>query len=77
LYNQLQHLLLQQLLSHYYENGKIKEEQYFQMGIREKSWKKFDENGILLLEITYKNDIETSINSVKIKLPESDTKLIK
>jgi antitoxin component YwqK of YwqJK toxin-antitoxin module len=63
--------------TYYYENGKVKEEQYFQMGIREKTWKKFDENGTLLLEITYKNDIETSINGVRIKLPESDTKLIK
>ena len=47
------------------------------MGIREKTWKKFDEEGILLLAITYKDDIEISINGVKIKLPESDTKLIK
>jgi len=31
----------------------------------------------LLLSITYKNDIEISINGVKIKLPESDVKLIK
>ncbi len=63
--------------SYYFENGNIKEEQYFQMGIREKTWKKFDENGIMVLEINYKNDIETSINGMKIKLPESDTKLIK
>lgn len=63
--------------SYYYETGKIKEEQYFKNGIREKTWKKFDENGMMFLEITYKNDIETSINGVKIRLPESDTKLIK
>ena len=31
----------------------------------------------LLLVIAYKNDVEVSINGVKIKLPESDTKLIK
>jgi antitoxin component YwqK of YwqJK toxin-antitoxin module len=30
---------------YYYENGKIKEEQYFQMGIRQKTWKKFNEDG--------------------------------
>jgi antitoxin component YwqK of YwqJK toxin-antitoxin module len=62
---------------YYYENGKIKEERYYQMGIREKTWKKFDENGTLLLSIAYKNDVEISINGVKIKLPESDVKLIK
>ena len=47
------------------------------MGIREKTWKKFDEEGIPILAIAYKNDVEVSINGVRIKLPESDTKLIK
>jgi uncharacterized protein len=63
--------------TYYYESGNIKELQYFQMGIREKIWKKFDEDGIPVLVITYKNDVEFSINGVRIKLPESDTKLIK
>jgi len=61
----------------YYENGRIKEEQYFQMGIRQKTWKKFNEEGIPVLVISYKDDVEISINGVKIKLPEGDTKLIK
>jgi antitoxin component YwqK of YwqJK toxin-antitoxin module len=65
------------LQSYYYENGKIKEEQFFQMGIREKTWKKFDEEGIPVLVITYKNDVEKSINGVGIKLSESDIKPIK
>jgi antitoxin component YwqK of YwqJK toxin-antitoxin module len=63
--------------SFYYPDGRIKEEQYFQMGIREKVWKKFNEEGLTVLVIAYKNDVETSINGVRIKLPESDTKLIK
>jgi uncharacterized protein len=61
----------------YYSDGRIKEEQYYEMGIREKTWKKFDEEGNTILTITYKNDVEVSINGVKIKLPESDSKLIK
>jgi len=61
----------------YYEDGKIKEEQNYQNGIREKTWKKFNEEGIPVFVITYKNDVEISINGVRIKLPESDTKLIK
>ncbi len=61
----------------YWDNGKIKEEEYYQMGIKEKAWKKFDEEGQLFLVISYKNDVEISINGVKIKLPESETKLIK
>ena len=62
---------------YYYENGKIKEEQHFRMGLRQKTWKKFDEEGTPVLAITYKDDVEISINGVKIDLPESDTKLIK
>lgn len=61
----------------YYEDGKTKEEQFYQMGVRQKTWKKFDEEGTPFLIISYKDDIEVSINGVRIKLPESDTKLIK
>jgi antitoxin component YwqK of YwqJK toxin-antitoxin module len=61
----------------YYENGKVKEEQFYKNGIRQKTWKKFDEEGLILLTITYRDDVETSINGVKINLPESNTKLIK
>jgi antitoxin component YwqK of YwqJK toxin-antitoxin module len=62
---------------YYYESGKVKEEQYYRMGIRQKTWKKFDEEGVTILTVTYKDDIEISINGVKINLPESDMKLIK
>lgn len=62
---------------YYYENGRIKEERYYKMGIREKTWKKYNEDGTVFLTVTYKNDTETSINGIKIKLPESDVKLIK
>jgi antitoxin component YwqK of YwqJK toxin-antitoxin module len=61
----------------YYEDGKTKEEQYYQMGIRQKTWKKFDETGLPVLVISYKDDVEISINGVKIKLPEGESKLIK
>lgn len=61
----------------YYENGKIKEEQFYRNGIRQKTWKKFDEEGMPVITITYRDDVETSINGIKINLPESDTKLIK
>jgi uncharacterized protein len=62
---------------YYYENGKSKEEQFFQMGLRQKTWKKFNEEGLAYLVISYRDDYEISINGVKIKLPESEAKLIK
>ena len=62
---------------YYYEDGKLKEEQFYRMGIRQKTWKKFDNEGVVTLAITFKDDVEISINGVKINLPESDTKLIK
>lgn len=63
--------------SFYYEDGSLKEEQNYRMGIRERTWKKYDEEGSVILAIAYKNDVEVSINGVRIKLPESDVKLIK
>ena len=62
---------------YFYESGKLKEEQNYSMALRQKTWKKFSEEGLQLLAVTYKDDIEISINGVKISLPESDTKLIK
>ena len=62
---------------YYYENGKIKEEQFYRNGIRQRTWKKFDQEGMPVITITYRDDVEVSINGVKINLPESDTKLIK
>jgi len=64
-------------MTYYYENGRPREEQFFRMGIRQKTWKKYNEEGVPVLTITYKDDVEVSINGVKINLPESDVKLIK
>ncbi len=63
--------------TYYHENGKIKEEQFYTMGIRQRSWKKYDEEGFAVLTITYKDDVETSINGVKINMPPGDVRLIK
>jgi antitoxin component YwqK of YwqJK toxin-antitoxin module len=65
------------LQTYYYENGRVKEEQYYEMGIRQKTWKKYDEEGNTLIAITYKDDVERSINGIKINLPQSNIKLIK
>jgi len=61
----------------YYPNGVLKEDRYYEMGIREKNWKKYDEEGNLVMTITYRNDVEQRINGVRIRLPESDVTLIR
>lgn len=62
---------------YYYPNGVLKEEQYYDMGIREKNWKKYDEEGNLVMTITYRDNVEQRINGVRIRLPESDVTLIR
>lgn len=64
-------------LTYYYEDGKVKEEQFYRMGIRQKTWKKYNEEGIPVFTITYRDDVEININGVRINLPESDVRLIK
>ena len=61
----------------FYESGKMKEERFYKNGLKTKTWKKYSETGEILLTITYRDDIEVSVNGVKISLPESDVKLIK
>jgi antitoxin component YwqK of YwqJK toxin-antitoxin module len=60
----------------YYSNGQVKEINYYTMGISEKNWKKFDENGILLLTVTYKDNREYRINGEKVEFAAEDIKLI-
>jgi len=61
----------------YYENGKMKEDRYYRNGLRTRTWKKYDEPGEVILTITYRDDIETSINGVPVNLPESSVRRIK
>ncbi len=54
---------------YFYPDGTLKEEQDYSMGIRQKHWKKYDENGQLIITISYKDDKEYRINGVKVDLP--------
>jgi len=60
----------------YYNDGALKEERYYVMGIKEKNWKKYDQEGNLVMTITFKDDTETRVNGVKVNLPESPRKLV-
>ena len=42
------------------------------MGIKQRVWRKYDEEGNVILYITYKDDVEVNINGVKISLPQGD-----
>ncbi len=61
----------------YYENEILKEERIYVMGYKEKNWRKFDEEGNLIVTITYKDDKEVRINGQKIDLDYGTTTLIK
>ena len=50
----------------YYDNKKIQEERYYQNSIKIGNWSKYNENGQLLVVISYKNNDEYKINGIKI-----------
>jgi uncharacterized protein len=60
----------------YYPSGQLKEINYYVMGISEKNWRKYDENGTLLLTITYRDNREYRINGERVDFAEDDVKLI-
>lgn len=61
----------------YYDNGRIKEDRYYRNGLRTKTWKKYNEDGEVILTVTYRDDVEVNINGVAVNLPESGVKRIK
>jgi antitoxin component YwqK of YwqJK toxin-antitoxin module len=57
---------------YYYENGKVREEGKYIFGRKEGDWKYFDEDdGMLILTITYKDDVEIKFDGQKIKVDSS------
>jgi len=52
----------------YHENGKLKEEQYYNLGRKERTWWKFDAEGNPLISYTYENDVLVKIDGVKVNL---------
>lgn len=62
---------------YYYPDGTLMEDRYYEMGIREKNWKKYDEMGNLTLTVNYRNDIEFRINGERIDLPKGSVTIIK
>ena len=56
----------------YYPKGSIKEERYFDEGLKVKSWSKYNKLGDLVIVVQYKKGKEYKINGVKVKLYNND-----
>jgi antitoxin component YwqK of YwqJK toxin-antitoxin module len=61
---------------YYYPDNKLKEEQFYINGIPDKLWKKYDEEGNIIVAITYDKGKEYRINGVRIDLPDDKVKII-
>jgi antitoxin component YwqK of YwqJK toxin-antitoxin module len=61
---------------YYFPDGQIMEEQFYKSGIREKTWRKYNELGNVELAINYRNNVETRINGIRVRLPDDDIKVI-
>lgn len=57
---------------YYYTNGKIKEERYYDEGIKVKSWSKYNEQGELIIVIQFKEGKEYKINGIKVNIDKND-----
>jgi len=51
----------------YYENGKVREEGKYILGSREGVWKKYDSDGVEVVEITYRDNKEIKIDGTAVK----------
>jgi antitoxin component YwqK of YwqJK toxin-antitoxin module len=51
---------------YYYENGKLKREEYYTMGIKRDNWKYFNEFGELTLTVYFKDGKEYKIDGTKL-----------
>jgi antitoxin component YwqK of YwqJK toxin-antitoxin module len=61
----------------WYDSGRLREDRYYRNGLRTRTWKKYSEEGEVILSVTYRDDVETSINGVAVNLPESGVRRIK
>jgi len=53
---------------YYYKNGKLKEVQYYNFGIKEKNWEFYDYYGTLIKILTFEKDILTKIDGVSVEI---------
>ena len=51
---------------YYFDNGKLKEERTYRLGLKEGQWKTYDTTGELLLSTTYKSGEVVKFDGVKV-----------
>lgn len=61
----------------YHSNGRLMEERYYQNGLKERTWKRFTEEGIQIIAVSYRRDTETAINGVRIRATEGGVRIIR
>ncbi len=53
---------------YYFESGKLKEERFYEMGVNQKIWRKYDDEGNILLALSYSNGILIKIDGVRVNI---------
>ncbi|MEP7264960.1 MAG: hypothetical protein ABI772_10700, partial [Bacteroidota bacterium] len=54
---------------YYYDNGKIREERVYRLGLKEGSWKTYDVDGELVLTTTYQAGVVKKYEGVRVDEP--------
>lgn len=57
---------------YFYPDGSLQEERFYEMGRKERNWRKYDTEGNVTLTLTYQNDILLRINGVRVSLEENE-----
>lgn len=52
----------------FFEDGRVREEQFYVNGIKEKIWRKYSTEGAVLITVTYESDTETRVNGFKLEV---------
>ncbi|HLG01978.1 MAG TPA: toxin-antitoxin system YwqK family antitoxin [Bacteroidia bacterium] len=55
----------------WYDNGRVWQEGKYVYGRKEGDWRYYGEDGMLILTITYKDDVEVKFDGVKVKFEDS------
>lgn len=56
----------------YFKNRKIEEERYYSMGIADRVWRKYNDDGVLILRLDYEYGILIKVDGKKLALKEDE-----